>query len=237
LESRKPPTEVGMSCEDAGMTLFLAVLGPVLGLAGVLVGLWVGDRRAKRDALREDAKIYREKLVATYLELWDVVEDIHIRMRESALVGITATSFSGLLADVNNFMIRRGAFIERSDRYLVLEYLFWMNEYVRQLAADPRGAAALMSSLAHPELPGKLNVLEEVERRANDLRDQLRESSVGGGSATITGLGYVRAAIDGSAWTTRCSGRRSEPRAREPTSDGSPSRRLARCRFSDRTFR
>ena len=106
------------------MTVFLAVLGPVLGLGGVLTGLWVGERRAKREVLRDDAKIYREKLVATYLELWDVVEDIHVRMRESALLGISATSFSGLLADVNNFMIRRGAFTKEATAILYWSICF-----------------------------------------------------------------------------------------------------------------
>lgn len=157
------------------MTVFLAVLGPSLGLLGVLTGLWVGERRSKREALRDEAKIFKEKLIATYLELWDVVEDVHLKMRESTTEGLTASTFSGLLVDVNNFMIRRGAFIERQDRLLVLEYLFWTSEYLRRLAADPRGQDSLLHSLAHRDLTAELDLLHEVKQRAEELRQQLRD--------------------------------------------------------------
>lgn len=160
------------------MIVFLAVLGPVLGLIGTGLGLWIGHRRGKTESALKEQEAFQGNLRAAYFSLWDVVEDAHLKMR-SALDGLTAEVFSGFLADVNNFMIKHGLYIERDDRLLVLEYLFWTNEYLRVLTQSPRGKAAVLASLVHSadqglEFGDRVRMLEELQERAVELRNQLR---------------------------------------------------------------
>ncbi|MGW5514374.1 hypothetical protein [Nocardia africana] len=102
-----------------------------------MAGLWLGERRRRRDQTRQDNARYQDGLRDAYLELWDIVEDAHLKMR-ACLDDLTPETFSGLLADVSGFMIRRGTFIESGDRQLVLEYLFWTNEYMRIASSSVR---------------------------------------------------------------------------------------------------
>lgn len=95
--------------------VLLGLLGPVLGLVGTALGIWIGQNRWKREQSTKEEALYKDNVRSTYLELWNVVEEAHIKMRES-LDGLTAERFSGFMADVNNFMIRRGLYIERQDR-------------------------------------------------------------------------------------------------------------------------
>ncbi len=160
------------------MEIFLAVLAPVLGLTGTALGLWLGERRWKRDSQRKEAEGFQVNLRQAYFGLWDIVEDAHLKMR-AALEGLTAEVFSGFLADVNNFMIKHGLYITRDDRILVLEYLFWTNEYLRVLAQSPRGRALVEMSMAYTTredggLGMQVQVLEELQDRAQELRNLLR---------------------------------------------------------------
>jgi hypothetical protein len=138
---------------------------------GIVAG--PGQRRWKREQADSDSALYRESLRAAYLELWDIVEDAHLKMR--AALGGTPSQLSGFVADVNNFMIRRGLYIERRDRFLVLEDLFWTHELLRQVAGTDMGREALLTSLTHDDMPRSINVLDEVKNRAEQLRNQLRE--------------------------------------------------------------
>jgi hypothetical protein len=168
----------------------IAVITPIVGLIGTLLGLWIGHRRWHRELAIKDSDRYKEELRVAYLELWDVVEDAHLKMR-AAIVGLTPETFSGFLADVNNFMIRRGLFIERQDRHLVLEYLFWTNEYLRLLATTPQGRYLIQTTIAHNDLPTDLDILDGVKDRAVSLRNNLRSR-----------IREVVGAPESSAWST-----------------------------------
>jgi hypothetical protein len=155
------------------LTLVVSLGSPVLALGGVLLGLWLGQRRWKVEQIQKDRSTYDNNLRATYLELWDIVEDAHIKMRNST-VGLSAEEFGGHIADVNNFMIRKGLYIERKDRYLVLEYLFWTNEFLRRVVSSDEGRAYVAISLANDELPSMVEELELISQKADQLRSSLR---------------------------------------------------------------
>ena len=151
------------------------MLGPVLGFLGTLLGLWIGHRRWNTDREDIDGKDYKSNLRSAYLELWDVVEDAHLKMRQSLDDGLSPEVFSGFLADVNSFMISKGLFIERGDRILVLSYLFAQNEYLALASSSPQGqAAAVITMEFPPNMPGNLSALAELERKVQALRDELR---------------------------------------------------------------
>lgn len=151
----------------------LGIAGPILTFAGVAVGLWLGERRWKREQARQDTARFESGLREAYLELWEVVESTHLKMRAS-LDGLSPEVFSGMLADVNGFMFRRGIFIEPADRELVLEYLFWINEYMRIAATSARERYLLETSARLDEIPTSVAVLGELAGRTKILRERLR---------------------------------------------------------------
>jgi hypothetical protein len=155
-------------------TEFAIIFGPIIGLVGTVLGLWLGQRQWRQERTDREKGQFDGKLKDAYYELWFVVEYAHLRMRDS-LSGISAENFSGHLADVNNFMIKHGLYIERDDRYLVLQYLFWTNEYLRRLAIEPRGAQYILASLTHDGLSTKIDLLGEVQSQAEVLRNELRQ--------------------------------------------------------------
>ncbi len=106
-----------------------------------------------------------------YAGLWDVTARTQEEMR-GALDSLTPERFSGMLADVNSFMLREGLYIERDDRLLTIEYLFWVNEYLRIVATTHRGD--VLSSMVHEGLPHNVTLIDEVLDRANELRSSLR---------------------------------------------------------------
>lgn len=139
--------------------------------------MWLGHRRWSVEHAQKEAEAFQVKLRAAYFGLWDVVEDAHLKMRE-ALEGLTPEVVSGFLVDVNNFMIKHGLYIEREDRLLVLEYLFWTNEYLRVLSEAPRGRTVMMNlvhSLSQGEaFDDQVRMLENLRDRTTELRSRLR---------------------------------------------------------------
>jgi hypothetical protein len=155
-------------------TLAVSIGTPLVALAGVLVGLWLGHKRWKVEQAQKENSRFDGDLKDTYVELWNVVEDVHLTMRNSP-TGLTPAEFGGLIADVNNFMIRKGLYIERPDRYLVLEYLFWTNEFLRRVVASGEGRAYVAVSLAHDDLAPQIDELGLISDRAEALRNRLRQ--------------------------------------------------------------
>jgi len=153
--------------------VLLAALGPMMGLVGTVFGLWIGQRRWKRDSERKDAESFQISLRKAYTELWSVVEAAHLKMRK-ATTDIGPGEFSGFLADINDFMIEHGLYIERKDRFLVLEYLFWTNEYLGRFSRSRFGRVAIDMTVTSSDLGMQVRELEELELRHRRLRNELR---------------------------------------------------------------
>ena len=121
------------------------------------------DARSRHHEQREEF-IKNER--HAYAGLWDVTARTQEEMR-GALDSLTPERFSGMLADVNSYMLREGLYIERDDRLLTIEYLFWVNEYLRIVATTHRGD--VLSSMVHEGLPHNVTLIDEVLDRANEL--------------------------------------------------------------------
>ena len=157
------------------MTVALAVLGPVLALLGVLFGLWLGHRRWQAEqAAKEKADESRHTREA-YLGLWAVVSETERQIRDARNPGMTSSQFAALMADVNNYLLAQGLWIQRKDRYLVLEYLFWTSQFITLVLSDSTARDYLLISAVYDGLPRKLNVASEALKRSDELRSQLRE--------------------------------------------------------------
>ncbi len=170
---------VPWSAYSWAVTVMLAIVGPLIALAGVVAGLWLGQRQWKAEQARKDAEEAREQR-DTFIEnerraysgLWELTARTQEEMR-GALEALTPQRFSGLLADLNAYMLREGLYIERQDRFLTIEYLFWVNEYFRILATSDR-SGDLLTTMAHEGLDTQVALLDEMLNRANGVRNALR---------------------------------------------------------------
>jgi len=154
-------------------TLWIAVGAPLVGLLGVLLGLWLGQKRWKAEQAQKECALYEENLKATYLELWDVVQDIHIKLREM-LGGLNGDEFATLLKTVNNFMMRKGLYIERDDRHLVLQYLSRTYEFLQILVEGGGLGKLVLISMSHDEMPRTIEQMTYLSNSADELRSKLR---------------------------------------------------------------
>jgi hypothetical protein len=155
-------------------TGWLALVGPVLAFGGVVAGLWLGQRRWKHEQEKAEREAYNKALREAYMELWDVVEDAHLKMRQ-AVTGLGTGTFPGFLTDVNSFMIRRGLYIAPEDRNLVQEYLFWTNEYLRKCAGSEELRDRIATTGSSPGLSSGVYVLIQLDLRTESLREQLKQ--------------------------------------------------------------
>jgi hypothetical protein len=154
------------------VTVFLAILAPVLGLLGTVVGLVVGERRQRRTEARQQQEDFRKGEAAAYLELWRLVEESEMRLR-SSLQFLSKANLAGQLTAVNQFMIRNGVYIAAADRQLVWEYLFGVYEFLRLAAQDPGVRQAVEITGVPPSLTSRVEGLTAVADRVEELRAQL----------------------------------------------------------------
>ncbi len=104
---------VPWSAYSWAVTVMLAIVGPLIALAGVVAGLWLGQRQWKAEQARKDAEEAREQR-DTFIEnerraysgLWELTARTQEEMR-GALEALTPQRFSGLLADLNAYMLAR----------------------------------------------------------------------------------------------------------------------------------
>lgn len=69
----------------------------------------------------------------------------------------------------------KSLWITREDRFLVLEYLFWVNQFLALIVTDPQGRDLAVTSTIYEGLPRKLNVAKEALERSEALRSHLRD--------------------------------------------------------------
>lgn len=168
-------------------TIILALAGPVLGLLGVIAGLWYGQRRWRREREDKQRNFYETKRKEAYAGLWEVVQDAHLGMRAS-LRKSPSLGFPAFLTNVNSFMWKHGVYIESLDRELAQEYLFLVYEFLRlvsqsegarewielsvEFPSSPRGP----SDPSYPaNMPSTLIAMRLADNEANIVRDRLVE--------------------------------------------------------------
>lgn len=145
-----------------------------MALAGVLFGLWIGQRRWRTEQDQKQQAKFLENRMDAYIELWDVVEQLNTQLREIGFFPYEPKDFLASLSGVNNFMLRKGLFIEQDDRYLVLDYLSSTFEFLQEVAGDHQAAHLLQSSFVVGAEPALLKELIAIDRRNRDQREKLK---------------------------------------------------------------
>jgi 5-methylthioribose kinase len=104
---------------------FIALIGTVLV---VLMGYrqW----RRQQDTSRESE--FRTQKQQTYMQLWEKLEDVHVRLRTEVVGG---DEFRALVRDVNSYILKRGLFLEDDDQALANRYMSKVREFAGLVAA------------------------------------------------------------------------------------------------------
>ena len=91
------------------------VIPALIALAGTVMVAFIGYRQWKRQQDSSRQSEYRTQRQQTYKELWEKLEDVHVRLRTEVVGGY---EFSSLVRDVNSFILKRGLYLEKDDREL-----------------------------------------------------------------------------------------------------------------------
>jgi hypothetical protein len=103
------------------MADFLKVAVPAfLALLGTLIGLWIANRKWKRE--RQDTRLseFRNQQQAAYAKFWEKLEAIHVKMRTELLGD---DEFSQQVRDANSFILQNGIYLQREDHEIANEYM------------------------------------------------------------------------------------------------------------------
>lgn len=156
-------------------TIILGLASPVLGLAGVVLGIWYGQRHWKRERQDRVGDFYHAKRREAYTELWEVVQDAHLGMRASLTDGLSF-DFSVFLTNVNSFAWKHGLYVEDDDRELAQAYLYLTYEFLRLVAQNEVAGSWIATTAAFPsDVPATLRRMKVAEDEANTARDRLIE--------------------------------------------------------------
>jgi hypothetical protein len=145
----------------------------LIALVGTVLAILVGYRQWKRQQQTTREGEFRFQKQQTYKELWEKLEDVHIRLRTGV---VSSDEFRSLIRDVNSYILKRGLYLEGDDQQLANQYLSKVREFTDLVAAcDSGDAKEAVSETA--EIPSDviLNVrgLGKIQTEVNQIREEI----------------------------------------------------------------
>ncbi|HXC95470.1 MAG TPA: hypothetical protein VNU92_07205 [Edaphobacter sp.] len=145
----------------------------LIALTGTTLTIFVGYRQWKgqQDASRNnDFQTERQR---TYKELWEKLEDLHVRLRTEVVGG---EEFHTIIRDINSYMLKRGLYLETDDQTLANEYLSKVREFTGVVAAsDSADAKAAVSDTRafSPAFTSSVQKLAKIQTEVDQIRGKL----------------------------------------------------------------
>lgn len=145
----------------------------LIALVGTVLAVLVGYRQWKRQQDTTLKNEFRTQKQQTYKELWEKLEDVHVRLR-TELVG--NDEFNSLVRDVNSYILKRGVYLENDDQALANRYLSKVREFTG-LVAGGKSAGAKRALQKTEEIPIELvrlvQDLDKVQTEVNRTREEI----------------------------------------------------------------
>src|SRR5687768_11420313 len=104
----------------------VAIIVALIALIGTLAGIAVNYRQWRQDRNAERSKKYGAERRETYKTLWDQVEALNASLRRNK---IDETQFTELVADLNEFMLRKSAYLDDNDQSLTNKYIIKAKQF------------------------------------------------------------------------------------------------------------
>lgn len=146
---------------------FIALLGTVLAVL-------IGYRQWKRQQDTTRAGEFTSRKQQSYKELWEKLENVHIRLRTEA---VGSEEFRSLVRDVNSFILKQDLYLEKDDQQLANRYLSKVREFTELVAAcdSPDAKIALEDTAIIPlQVTQAVQNLEKVQAEVNQIREEIR---------------------------------------------------------------
>jgi hypothetical protein len=147
------------------------VIPAVIALAGTIFTVFIGYRQWKRqqDAGRESE--FRSQKQRTHKELWEKLEDVHVRLRTEILGG---EDFLSLVRDVNSYILKHSLYLERDDQALANRYMTEvrkLSELVASCDADSAKQDFHKTAEIAPKLTENLRNVVKIQSEVNQIRE------------------------------------------------------------------
>jgi len=145
----------------------------LIALMGTGLAILIGYRQWKRqqDTTREGE--FRSQKQQAYKELWEKLEDVHVRLR-TEVVG--NDDFRSLIRDVNSYILKRGLYLEKDDQRLANQYLSRVREFTNLAAAsDSANAKQAISDTAQipSDVIRTVRELGNIQTEVNQIREEI----------------------------------------------------------------
>src|SRR5713101_4705205 len=144
----------------------------LIALVGTVLALLIGYRQWKRQQDTSRVGEFRTQKQQTYKELWEKLEDVHVRLR-TEVVG--SDEFSFLIRDVNSYILKRGLYLENDDQALANQYLSKVRQFTNLVAAcDSADAKRAVHDTEQIPTNVILHVRElgEIQAEVNQIREE-----------------------------------------------------------------
>jgi DNA-binding SARP family transcriptional activator len=157
------------------MDFLKIVLPALIALLGTILTAVIAYHRWKKEQAISKVGSYEADVQKAYAELWNRLEDIHIKLRTE---GADSQIFRALLTGINAYLLKYSLWINKEDMALAQQYvkvLQKLDELVRtQGDDDEREAWATTAALPYKTIM-RARAINEAMDEANSLRRKLIE--------------------------------------------------------------
>lgn len=154
------------------MNDILKIAIPALtALVGTVLAILIGHRQWKRQLEASRDGEFRVQKQQTYKELWEKLENVHVRLRSEV---VSSDEFSSLIRDVNSYILKHGLYLENDDQALAKKYLSKVREFTILVATcdSPHAKRAVGDTGAIPaEVIEQLQELGKIQTEVNQIRE------------------------------------------------------------------
>jgi hypothetical protein len=145
----------------------------LIALIGTVLTILIGYRQWRRQQETSRDGDFRTQKQQTYKELWEKLEDVHVRLR---FEDVGHEEFSSLVRDVNSYILKRGLYLEKDDQTLANQYLSKVREFTNRVAAcdSTEAKEAIGLTQAIPEqVTQNVKELAKVQTETNQIREKI----------------------------------------------------------------
>jgi len=109
------------------------IMPALLGLAGTLLGLWLGHWRWSSEMRMKKRAAYDARRHDAYLDLWNILENAHVAIRTDQP---KPDEIRALEKQINAFRLRNAIFLDEADSVLSSKYFGSVVKFADTLAAS-----------------------------------------------------------------------------------------------------
>jgi hypothetical protein len=145
----------------------------LIGLVGTVLAILIGYRQWKRQQDTTRVGEFRTQKQKTYKELWEKLEDVHVRLRTEFVGG---DEFRSFVREVNSYILKSGLYLEKDDQALANQYLSRVREFTNLVASSGSTDAKEAiedTALIPPGVIQNVRKLDRIQTEVSQIREEI----------------------------------------------------------------